>query len=375
MRNEAFASAIKTLFTSVERTFCAVANSSFFILHSSFILFLSCTGHPDEARLEGEFANLEQGEFLIYSTDEALDRLDTLHIQDGSFTYTLPTNQPATLHILYPNLSELVVFASPGADISIKGDAQNLSEVEVSGSEDNECYTNFRKETNGKSVKETKGVAHDYILMYPTLAVSRYLFTTYFLCDTTSSVRETTALYDSLCRACPDDLVLSKLSTHVRALGKIKVGKPLPDFSLTLTPGHGGNGEKDSTIRRADYKDKHLLIAFWASWKSGSQSALYRARRLRREMKSKGKDISLISYSLEVDAKSLRKYEQRDTVDYPSYCDFLAFSSPLVQKWGIRTLPYYILVSPDGRISAAGSDWSKDIEDAASALYKTPKKQ
>ena len=328
----------------------------------SILLLLSCTGHPDEVRLEGEFANIEQGEFLIYSTDEALDRLDTLRIQDGRFSYRLSANQPATLRILYPNLSELVVFASPGADISIKGDAQNLSEVEVSGTEDNECFTEFRKETLGKSFSETKGAAHDYILQHPTLAMSQYLFTTYFLCDSAASVSEATELYDSLCRACPEDLALSKLSTHVRALGKIRVGKPLPDFSLTLPPNHGGNGEKDTTICLADYKGKHLLIAFWAGWKSGSQSALYRLRRLRRE--HKGKDISCISYSLDVNESQLRRYEQRDTVDYPSYCDFRSFASPLVQKWGIRELPFFILVNPDGRIAACGTDWMKDINPA-----------
>jgi len=335
---------------------------------SFLFLLLSCTGHPDEVRLEGEFNHLEQGEFLIYSTDEALDRLDTLRIQDGSFSYKLPTQQPATLHILYPNLSELVVFATPGADILIKGDAQNLSEVKVSGSEDNECYTKFRQETNGKSAKEAKNIAHNYILEYPTLAMSQYLFTTYFLSDTATTAREATELYDSLSRACPDDLNLSKLSTHVRAIGMIKVGKPLPDFALTLKPGHGGNGDEERTIRRADYKDKRLLIAFWASWKSGSLNALYRSRRLRRELKDKGKDIELISYSLDADEKRLFSLEKRDSIDYPIYCDFQCLSSPLAQKWGIRELPYFILVNKDGRIIAAGPEWNKDIEKAVEDL-------
>ena len=331
-------------------------------------LLLSCTGHPDEVRLEGEFANIEQGEFLIYSTDEALDRIDTLHIQDGAFSYTLLTSVPATLRIRYPNQSELVVFANPGADILIKGDAQNLSEVEVSGSEDNECYTNFRLETNGKSAAETKATAHEYILGNPTLTMSRYLFTNYFLCDTAASVPEVTALYDSLCRACPEDLALSKLSTHVRAIGKIRVGNQLPDFALTLTPGHGGNGDEEQTIRRDDYKDKLLLIVFWASWRSGSQSGLYRARRFRREQKGKDREVSLISYSLDADQKQLTRLEEADSIDFPSYCDFRSLSSPLVQQWGIRELPYFILVTPDGRITACGSDWMKDIDKVAKEL-------
>ena len=333
----------------------------------SFAL-LCCTGHPKEARLEGEFANLEQGEFLIYSTDEALDRLDTLRIVDGIFSYTLPTVQPATLHILYPNQSELVVFASPGDEIAIKGDAQNLSEVEVSGSEDNELYTEFRQETNGKSGEETKNIAHNYILEYPTHAVSRYLFTTYYLCDEEASVKETTALYDSLCRACPDDLALSKLSSRVRSLGLLRVGNPLPDFSLTLKPGHGGNGTEQRTIKKDDYNGKLLLIAFWANWKGGSAGAIYRARRLRRELKGKGKDIELISYSLDADESQLYRIEERDSIDFPSYCDFLSLSSPLVQKWGIRELPYIILVTPDGNIAASGSDWMTDIQPVASEL-------
>ena len=329
---------------------------------------LCCTGHPKEVRLEGEFEHLEQGEFLIYSSDEGLDRLDTLHILDGRFAYTLPTVQTATLHILYPNQSELVVFGNPGSDIVIKGDAQNLSEVEVSGDDDNETYTQFRFETNGKSAEETKAIARDYILQNPTLAMSRHLLITYFLCDEAASVQEVTELYDSLCSACPEDLALSKLSSTVRSLGKLRVGNPLPDFSLTLKPNHGGNGPEERTITKTDYQGKRLLIAFWASWKGGSQSALYRARRLRRELKAKGKDIELLAYSLNADERDLFRAEERDTVDYPSYCDFRALASPLVQQWGIKELPFIILVTPDGRIAASGSDWMADIQPAASNL-------
>lgn len=330
----------------------------------SFAL-LCCTGHPGEVRLKGEFAHLEQGEFLIYSSDEGLDRLDTLRIQDGSFSYSLPTQETATLHILYPNKSELIVFGTPGADLRIDGDAQNLSEVKVRGSEDNERYTDFRLEANGKSANETREIARGYILAHPTLAMSRHLFTTYFLCDTATSVREVTELYDSLSRACPDDLVLSKLAVHVRAKDKLLVGEPLPDFSLVLKPGHGGNGEEERTIQRADYEGKPLLFAFWATWKSGSQNAVYRARRLRREMKGRGKDIDLISYSLDIDEKRLSRIEERDSIDYPSYCDFRCLASPLVQQWGIRELPYFVLVAPDGRIAAMGSNWVRDIQSAA----------
>lgn len=342
-----------------------VGGSFLFLLLS---LFPCCTGHPGEVRIKGQFEHLEQGEFLIYSTDEELDRLDTLRIQDGAFSYRLPALQTATLHILYPNASELVVFANPGADILVKGDARNLNEVEVSGSEDNESYTKFRLSTLGKSASEQKAIARDFILEYASLDMSRYLFTSYFLCDSTTTPEQATELYDSLCHARPDDLALSKLASHVRAIGMTRTGNPLPDFSLTLLPGHGGNGTEEQTIQRSDYEGKLLLIVFWAGWKSGSTSALYRARRLRRELEGKGKEIHLISYSLDVDKKQLTAIEERDTVDFPSYCDFRSLASPLVKEWGIRDLPYIILATPDGRIAASGNDWLKDIEPVVETL-------
>lgn len=339
------------------------------VLAGAFLFALSCcTGHPGEVRLEGEFEHLDQGEFFIYSSDEALDRLDTLRIRNGSFSYALPTQETATLHILYPNLSELVVFGTPGATLRIKGDAQNLSAVKVTGSEDNEFYTDFRSEVIGKSAKEARQTARQYILERPTLAASHYLFSTYFLCDTASTTSEVTEIYDSLSRACPDDLALSKLAVHVRSKGKLRIGSPLPDFSLVLKPGHGGNGSEERTITRADYEGQPLLIAFWATWKSGSQNAVYRSRRFRREMKGKKKEVNLVSYSLDVDERRLSRIERLDSIDYPSYCDFRSLSSPLAQQWGIRELPYFILVNAEGRIVALGTNWAKDIQAAAEEL-------
>lgn len=79
-------------------------------------------------------------------------------------------------------------------------------------------------------------------------------------------------------------------------------------------------------------------------------------------MKAKGLTLEPLSYSLDADKRMLHNIEERDSVDYPSYCDCKCFASPLVQQWGIRDLPYFILVGPDMKIIAAGSDWQRDIE-------------
>ena len=339
------------------------------------LTLLCCSEHPGIVRIRGKFAHLEQGEFFIYSTDGGLDRMDSLHIREGRFMYEFPLDGLNTMHILYPNYSRLTVFAKSGDDIKVEGDAQNLSEVKVSGTEDNEIYTRFRMESLKMPVPEAREVARKYILQFPTMAVSQYLYREYFLLEDSLDRKDVTEIYDSLCRANPDDVNLSRLSRIVQAYGLLMPGQLMPKFDLKLrkyeevkdTGGKKKKEERKDTIRTADIKGEYLLAVFWASWKSGSQSGLFRARTFRRRIKKENK-LNLLSYSLDVDDEALKRVEKRDSVNYPSYCDFQCWRSPLVEQLNIRELPYFILVGPDQKIIACGSDWMRDIEPKAQLL-------
>ena len=85
-------------------------------------------------------------------------------------------------------------------------------------------------------------------------------------------------------------------------------------------------------------------------------------------MKAKCRELNIISYSLDTDGAYLRDLEKRDSVNFPSYCDYKAFSSDLTAKWHIRHLPFFVLVDTTQNIIASGSDWSRDIEPKARKL-------
>lgn len=335
---------------------------------ASLLTLLCCSNHPGEVKIHGEFAHLEQGEFYIYSSDNGLDHLDTLRIESGEFDYKLSLEGDATLHLLYPNFSKLTIFASSGDDIDIEGDAQNLNEVKVSGSEDNEVYTQFRRETAEQAPEQVREAARSYMLEHPTLQMSRYLLSTHYLLDPKAPTSEAKEIFDSLCRACPDDISLTKMATAVNTKDILQRGKQLPKFKLKLRPPFTDRSQEGRTVTNADYKGAPLLICFWAGWKSGTQSALYRARRIRNEMN--GKPIGLISYSLDSSEELLRDIEARDSINYASYCDHLCFSSPLVEQWGIRDLPFFVLTDANGKIIASGNEWMRDIEPHVGAIKK-----
>lgn len=294
--------------------------------------------------------------------------MDTLRLREGKFDYTVPLQEKATYHILYPNFSELVIFGESGKVVKVKGDARSLNEVKVSGTDENETYTKYRRESQNLSGKKLDSLTRDYILQYPTMQMSRFLLNKYFIQPEGTDQQMMHELYDSLCRANPSDVFLSNLSNDVRRKNTIKTGSPIPEFSLTTRKVELKKYKKKKTIIRTiesrtvsdtSYKDKPLLLVFWATWRSGSQSGLYRASRLMRESENK---IQAISYSLDVEDTELKAVERRDSIDYPSICDFKCWNSPLVQQWGIRELPFFILMDKDRKILASGTNWSKDIE-------------
>ena len=294
---------------------------------------------------------------------------------DGAFDYTASLTGEATYHILYPNFSELVIFGQEGKQVKVKGDARSLSDVEVKGTKDNELYTKFRKEARQLPQQEETQLARRYMLEHPTSAVSRFLFCKYYLLSPSADAKETKEVYDSLCRACPGEILLSNLAQDVRSKGIIQKDATLPDFKLKtregrLNPDDSIHVIKSRVLTRNGCKDSTLLFVFWASWRNGSLSALYQARKLRKESQRK---VLPISYSLDVDENQLKNIESKDSIDYPSYCDFKCWNSTLVRQWGIKDLPYYILVDGNGHIIAEGTDWSADIEPKAKDLREKKK--
>ncbi len=355
------------------------------LFYIAFLLtLLSCGSHPGQIEIQGRFAHLEQGEFFLYvSEGENTGRIDTLRIRDGEFLYTAPQEGSAIMHVLYPNYSQLTLFVQGGENIEIEGDAQNLSAVKVKGNKDNELYTKYRHAVQGKSLAEKRIAAKEYIQKNPTLVSSRYMFAQEFLLSDSTNRQEVEELFDSICRACPDDVEVSRMTRMVRAHRLFAEGEKMPDFQLDSALCHYPLPKKntkkntvktdtaqvsDSLVSLSDYQGKYMLMIFWAGWKNGSRSAIFQARKLRKEMKLKEKELQIVGYSLDTDAGYLRDVEKRDSVDFCNYCDYKAFSSPLVQKWNIRDLPFIVLVSPESEIIASGTDWKKDIEPKARAL-------
>lgn len=321
-----------------------------FLYILSVFTLLSCRNSEDRFSLSGEFDHLQQGEFYMYSPDGAIDQLDTIKVVDGKFDYQIPLKNKAILMLLYPNYSEHVIFAEGGKEVKIKADARKLGEAEISGTPENEEMTRFRIENLKSSKKKMVSAAEDFIRKNPTSDVSLFLFQEYFLNNPQRDIDKTWALYHLLTKSLPDNIQLKALQNKISGITNTTTGKKLPDFKLVAIQG--------DTINSAKFKGKMTLISFWANWRNGSY-VIYQSRKLKKKY---GTRLQLISYSLDINPKILKGNMERDSINWPVYCDFRAWDNPLLEKLNVYDIPYHILIDSKGTIIARGRKLDKEIQ-------------
>lgn len=275
----------------------------------------SCSGRKGEMRITGNIDGMNDARLTVFSPDDGIVGIDTIIVKDGRLDWACECSAAeATYVIVYPNMSTLTVFGGSGQVARLNGSARNLSEMEVSGSEANDDYSQLRKEMSAN----------------PGLADS--------LCERyISSHRES---------------LLANHLEHERASQSIppslRQGAKLPKFSLRMRNG--------KTVTSVELRGKYVLLTFWACWRGNSHSTNYQIRKLRRESKV---PFECISYSLDINTQSLASSERYDSISWHSYCDQQGFASKLASRLGVRDIPYYVLVDKKGIIIES----SRDIED------------
>ena len=144
----------------------------FQLFHLS-VFFTSC-GDAGKFNLTGDFRNLRASDFYIYSTDGGSDHIDTLHIVEGQLKWEVPLEKEATFYVIFPNLSEQIIFARPGDVVKMKGDAQQLRATRVTGNQENELLTRFREEHANDTRPELMEAMKNFITDNPESRISTY---------------------------------------------------------------------------------------------------------------------------------------------------------------------------------------------------------
>ena len=316
----------------------------------------SCGTDGGHFRLEGRLLNLNQGEFYVYSPDGDMRGLDTIKVQAGRFSYTTECTSAKTLMIVFPNFTEQPVFAQPGKDVDIKGDASHLKEMTVKGTKDNELMNKFREQIVSASPPEILKYARQFATDHPASAVAPYLVRRYFIENATPDYATASLLLTAIGKAQPDNAYVARLKGMIAGRDKA-TGATLPPFGARDIDGRNVSGTQTG-------KDGTTVIMAWATWNYTSTNQL--TQLAQRANASNGR-LKVIAICLDPDVKACRRLlKQRSIEGITVICDGQMVDSPLYRRLAFCGLPDNIVVK-NGRIAERSLSTSDLLDKVSTA--------
>lgn len=311
--------------------------SSYIYIIIIALLAASCSGNKQSFTLSGKFKGLQDGAFMCFSRSPEWGSLDTVKIVDGEFTMTHSLTDTSIIILQYPNFLQTQVIAIPGGKAKLRGDANNIKRVKVSGDDENEELSDFNDRTAGLGERQARLEAEAFIRDNPQLWASVALFERFFLQAERPDYNKIDKLLELMLKACPNRHYLHLIANEVMPLLKCRAGVRLPTFKASTIDG--------AVVDNSTFKGKAVLVTFWSTIDNDFVFPVVNQRHLMRRVANR---VAQLNICLDVDTASCLRVLRADTIGGYNVCDRKAFDSPLVKLFGLKKMPANILVDSKG---------------------------
>lgn len=136
--------------------------------------------------------------------------------------------------------------------------------------------------------------------------------------------------------------VKQQLQAQKGPRSNIKDGQQAPEITLA-TPAGG-------TLSLSDLRGKYVLVDFWASWCKPCRVENPNVVRMYNKYKDKGFEI--LGVSLDRNKDQWLAAIQQDGLTWKHISDLKFWSSAAAQTYGVGSIPYTVLVDPQGKVIA-----------------------
>jgi thiol-disulfide isomerase/thioredoxin len=136
------------------------------------------------------------------------------------------------------------------------------------------------------------------------------------------------------------------------------IGKPLPDVRFSTL-------DRSTGVALSRYAGRVLVIDFWASWCGTCYAPVDRMQEIARAHPEWKDRVALLTATIDTDLPKASRVVQAKGWKETAH---LALSAEELDATGIVAVPAVIVLSPDGRVVAAGDSHSIAIEDEVARL-------
>ncbi len=121
-------------------------------------------------------------------------------------------------------------------------------------------------------------------------------------------------------------------------------GQQAPDLSLPSTEG--------KTVSISSFRGKYVLVDFWASWCNPCRQENPNVVSAYKQFKNK--NFTVLGVSLDKDKSPWLKAIKEDELNWTQISDLAYWNSKAVETYKLESIPFIILIDPQGKIIAEG---------------------
>jgi peroxiredoxin len=325
------------------------------------------TGKPG-FRVEGHIRGMkDQSVVALTDANKPGDTLARTTVKAGSFVLSGHLNEPNLVNLNFVNAKKKTSLFIGNETVTVNGDLENLSDIQVKGSPSETDFLAFQRTFNpyfaqinqlsqlanspeGVDKKDSIGNAYRLAVMSIQVKVDSFIYlrnasyVSPFLLVVVNQLSDDVFLLERRLQSLSPEVQQSMYGKYLREQidnGKIgAVGSEAEDFTQNDTSG--------KPVSLSSFKGKYVLIDFWASWckpcrmENPNVVAAYE--------RFKSKNFTVLGVSLDRSREAWIKAIQDDGLIWPQVSDLKFWNNAVAQQYRVQQIPQNILIDPNGKI-------------------------
>ncbi len=309
------------------------------IVFTLLVTLVSCADGERYYSISG--TGVTSGDTLyLYGLDRHYDYMDTILADaNGEFGFELYADTVFPLTLLMPTGEPLLLYAEPDVKAVVSPDTARQGRWDVKGGNLQQVYDSMAARLENLSPSKCFDEVEEFVRRYPMSEINIMLWRRYMIESPAPNARKIRDVSNVLGGKLKDEeyvVAVLEFLDKKRSLANIKYTS-MPVFNLLLMD--------DSTrISNSRYKEKFLVLNFWASWDSLSREHVKEMSRLSSRFSSD--EFAMLNISLDHDTAQWHKAVYADSIVGDNVCDLKIWDNFLVERYNVNSLPYSVLVNP-----------------------------
>lgn len=315
------------------------------------ILLLICFGYVNGQNLtiNGKITNNNYTD--VYIDDLMIGKEIAAAPVDKNDEFVLKTTIDKTdfYKLRFDDNTYIILILTPDSKVDVEVDLNNILEPEIKGSDNSALvYSTFKETTEidkkleeykAKIEEEKKDIIRKMIKENPNSMAGLFFIDQL---DIDADIEIYKMLSDGL-EEFSDHEMVKELNNKVKAAGLLAIGSEAPEIEL---PNPDGNDIKLSSLR-----GQYVLIDFWAAWCRPCRMESPTLVKAYEKFNNKGFTI----YSISLDdnkADWVEAIDKDGLSKWTHVSDLQYWSSEAAQEYGVKSIPFSVLIDKKGKIIA-----------------------